>query len=167
MGAYGGNWDARISLQRPEAPRPGTTKQQVCDPDLQHELNAKEIAEATDVERPTVFRYISAFGEALLEREHKGGRPGTLKAEDREDFLNELRVGCFRRAKEARTWIVQRTRKRLSLPSIYQLLGKVSGDLKVRRNTHAKKDPLAAEIFKFTMPERLAEASAGAERTRL
>jgi hypothetical protein len=39
--------------------------------------------------------------------------------------------------------------------------------LKVPRKTHAKKDPLAAEIFKFTLPERLAEASAGAERTRL
>ena len=137
----------------------------------QHKLNAEEIAEAVDVGRATVFRYISAFitggTEALLKREHKGGRTGTLKAEDREDFLNELRLGRFRRAKEARTWIEQRTGKCLSLPSIYQLLGKVGGVLKVPRKTHAKKDPLAAEIFKFTLPERLAEASVGAERTRL
>jgi hypothetical protein len=32
--------------------------------------------------------------------------------------------------------------------------------LKVPGKTHANKDPLAAEIFKFTLPERLAEACA-------
>ena len=137
----------------------------------QHKLNAEEIAEAVDVGRATVFRYISAFikggVEALLKREHKGGRTGTLKAEDYEAFLDELRMGRFRRATEARTWIEKRTGKSLSLPSVYQLLGKVGGVLKVPRKTHAKKDPLAAEIFKFTLPERLAEASAGAERTRI
>ena len=137
----------------------------------QHKLTAEEIAEAVDVGRATVFRYISAFitggTEALLKREHKGGRTGTLKAQDREDFLKKLKMGYFRSANEARTWIEQRTGKCLSLPSIYQLLGKVGAVLKVPRKTHAKKDPLAAEIFMFTLPERLAEASAGAERTRL
>lgn len=137
----------------------------------QHKLNAKEIAEAVDVGRASVFRYIDAFiqggVEALLKREHKGGRPGTLKPEDKEAFLNELSAGHFRRAKEARAWIEKRTGKSLSLPSVYKLLGKVGGVLKVPRKTHAKKDPLAAEIFKFTLPERLADASAGAERTRV
>jgi hypothetical protein len=61
------------------------------------------------VGRATVFRFISTFikggVEALLKREHKGGCSATLKADDQEAFLNELRAGRFRRAKEARTWI--------------------------------------------------------------
>lgn len=137
----------------------------------QHELSAAQIAEAVGVSRSTVFRYLDKFlaggVKGLLSREHKGGPAPTLRGAEREDFLEQLRQGKFRRAKEAQAWIKERTNKELALSSVYTLLGKVGGVLKVPRKTHAKKDPLAAEIFKFTLPERLAEASAGAERVRL
>jgi len=137
----------------------------------QHELSAAQIAEAVGVSRSTVFRYVDKFMEAgvegLLHREHKGGPVPTLQGADREAFLEQLRQGRFRRAKEAQAWIKERTKEQLAMSSIYTLLGKVGGVLKVPRKTHAKKDPLAAEIFKFTLAERLAEASAGSERTRL
>jgi transposase len=105
------------------------------------------------VGRSTVFRYLDKFiaggVEGLLTREHKGGPVPTLQGTEREEFLEQLRQGRFRRAKEAQTWIKERTKKELALSSVYTLLGKVGGVLKVPRKTHAKKDPLAAEIFKF------------------
>jgi transposase len=137
----------------------------------QHELSAGQIAEAVGVGRSTVFRYLDKFMkggvEGLLHREHKGGPVPTLQKGDREAFLDQLKEGRFRRAKEAQAWIKGRTTKDMALSSVYTLLGKVGGVLKVPRKTHAKKDPLAAEIFKFTLPERLAEMSVGAERVRL
>jgi transposase len=137
----------------------------------QHELSAAKIGEAVGVGRATVFRYLESFltgGVAgLLHREHKGGKAPTLQGADREAFMDELKEGRFRRAKEAQAWIKKRTNKEMALSSVYTLLGKVGGVLKVPRKTHAKKDPLAAEVFKFTLPQRLAEESVGAERVRL
>lgn len=137
----------------------------------QHELSAAKIAEVVGVGRATVFRYLESFlsgGVAgLLHREHKGGKVPTLQGADHEAFLGELKGGRFRRAKEAQAWIKERTNKQMALSSVYTLLGKVGGVLKVPRKTHAKKDPLAAEVFKFTLPQRLAEESVGAERVRL
>ena len=137
----------------------------------QHELSAGQIAEAMGVGRSTVFRHLDKFMvggvEGLLGREYKGGPVPTLQKGGREAFLDQLKEGRFRRAKEAQTWIKDRTKKDMALSSVYTLFGKVGGVLKVPRKTHAKKDPLAAEIFKFTLPERLAEMSVGAERVRL
>ena len=137
----------------------------------QHELSAAQIAEAVGISRATVFNYLETAETqgvaALLQRGHSGGPEPTLANDDHAAFVEQLRAGKFRRAKEAQAWIERRTKRRLALSSVYTLLGKAGGVLKVPRKTHAKKDPLAAEIFKFTLPERLAEASAGAERTRL
>lgn len=137
----------------------------------QHELSAAKIGKAVGVSRATVFRYMGRFLEggvaALLHREHKGGKTPTLQGKDHEAFMAELKEGRFRRAKEAQAWIKERTKKEMALSSVYTLLGKVGGVLKVPRKTHAKKDPLAAEVFKFTLADRLAEESAGAERVRL
>ena len=129
--------------------------------------NAEQIAVAADVSRRSVFRYLDAFISggvpALLKREHKGGRTPTLAGADREAFLAQLREGKFRRAKDAQAWIEARTKRKLSLPGVYSLLGKVGGVLKVPRKTHAKKDAAKAEAFKTSLAEKLAEASAGAE----
>jgi len=51
----------------------------------------------------------------------------------------------------------------LAHSSVYSLLGKVGGVLKVPRKTHAKKDAAAAESFKATLAEKLAALSAKAE----
>jgi transposase len=133
----------------------------------QHELNAEQIAAAAGVARSTVFRYLDTFltsGLAgLLAREHKGGHPPTLGAADQAAFLEQLRLGEFRRAKEAQAWIKARTQRTLALSSVYSLLGKVGGVLKVPRKTHAKKDAAAAESLKATLAEKLAALSAKAE----
>lgn len=133
----------------------------------QHVLNAGQIAAAAGVSRRSVFRYLDKFltgGVAgLLQRAHKGGAKPTLTGADREAFLGQLREGKFRRAKEAQAWIEAQTKRRLALSSVYTLLGKVGGVLKVPRKTHAKKDVAQAEAFKTTLAEKLAEAGAGAE----
>ena len=78
-----------------------------------------------------------------------------------------MRAGKVRRAKEAQAWITARTKVALALSSVYTLLGKAGGVLKVPRKTHAKKDAAAAETFKATLAERLAAASVGAADRRL
>lgn len=132
----------------------------------QHELSARQIAGAVGVSRATVFRYLDSFQTggvaALLRRDHKGGGTPTLAGADRDAFLEELREGRFRRAKEAQAWIKKRTKKSLALSSVYRLLGKAGGVLKVPRKTHAKKDAAKAEAFKLELPARLDAATAEA-----
>lgn len=139
----------------------------------QHELTAQQIAEVVGVSRATVFRYLDSFQSgavaALLRREHKGGGTPTLAGTDREAFVEELRAGRFRRAKEAQAWIKKRTKQALALSSVYTILGKAGGVLKVPRKTHAKKDAAQAEAFKKELPGRLdaAVAEAGDRPIRL
>lgn len=133
----------------------------------QHELNAGEIAEAADVGRATVFRYLERFQSGgvaeLLRREHKGGQKPALAGDDHAAFVEELRAGKFRRAKDAQAWIKARTKRSLALSSVYGLLGKAGGVLKVPRKTHAKKDAAKAEEFKTALAAKLAALSAGVE----
>lgn len=137
----------------------------------QHKLSAEQIGEATGKSRRTVFRYLEKFmseGVAgLLTRDYKSAARATLQGADHEAFVEQLKVGKFRRAKDAQAWIKQRTQTQLALSSVYTLLGKAGGVLKMPRKTHAKKDAAKAEEFKTTLSERLATASAGAGKTRL
>jgi len=123
------------------------------------------------VGRSSVFRYLDKFLTAgvagLLSRNYKGGPAPTLQGADREAFLEQLRQGRFRRAKEAQAWIKQRTKAELALSSVYTILGKVGGVLKVPRKTHAKKDAAATEAFKTNLADQLATASKGAQTLRL
>jgi transposase len=129
----------------------------------QHELSAAQIAQAVGVSRATVFNYLDTAESrgvaALLTRGHSGGPEPTLRGEDQAAFVAQLRLGQFRRAKEAQAWIKARTKKSLALSSVYTLLGKAGGVLKVPRKTHAKKDAAQAEAFRQELPARLAAAT--------
>ncbi len=93
----------------------------------QHELSAEQIAVAVGVGRSTVFRYLDKFvagGVAgLLQREYRGGPVPTLQGSDREAFLEQLRQGRFRRAKEAQAWIKARTKTELALSRTHAIEG--------------------------------------------
>ena len=132
----------------------------------QHELSAQQIAEAVGVDRATVFRYVKTARAggvaALLRREHKGGQQPTLQGEDRAEFVEALRAGRFRRAKEARAWIGQRTGRTVSLSGVYKILQKAGAVLKVPRKSHAKKDPAKAEAFKRELASKLQAVEDGA-----
>ncbi len=53
------------------------------------------------------------------------------------------------------------------MSSVYTLLGKAGGVLKVPRKTHAKKDAAAAEAFMTELASRLAAASVGEDLQRV
>ena len=139
----------------------------------QHELSAAQIAEAVGISRATVFNYLetvqTAGVAALLQRGHSGGPAPVLTGKDEAAFVEQLRLGKFRRAKEAQAWIKARTQTALALSSVYKLLGKAGGVLKVPRKTHAKKDAAKAEAFKQELPAKLAAATteAGGRPVRL
>jgi transposase len=124
----------------------------------QHELTAEQIGEAAGISRRTVFRYLDTFMrkgvEGLLKRRYKGKKP-TLKGSQKSAFVRRLEKGEFRRAKEAQSWLEQRTGKTLALVSIYKLLGKLGGVLKVPRKTHIRKDPAKSEAFKKELCAKL------------
>ena len=132
----------------------------------QHELSAAQIAEVVGISRATVFNYLDTAETqgvaALLQRGHSGGPESTLAGEDHVAFVEQLRAGKFRRAKEAQAWIERRTKRRLALSSVYTLLGKAGGVLKVPRKTHAKKDAAKTEAFRQELPAKLAAATAEA-----
>lgn len=132
----------------------------------QHKLSAEQIAEAVGVSRATVFNYLDTVESsgvgALLTRGHSGGPEPTLGGEDHDAFVEQLRQGKFRRAKEAQAWIKARTKKSLALSSVYALLGKAGGVLKVPRKTHARKAAAKTEAFKTELPARLDAATAEA-----
>jgi transposase len=132
----------------------------------QHELSAAQIAEVVGISRATVFNYLDTAETqgvaALLQRGHSGGPEPTLAGEDHVAFVEQLRAGKFRRAKEAQAWIERRTKRRLALSSVYTLLGKAGGVLKVPRKTHAKKDAAKTEAFRQELPAKLAAATAEA-----
>jgi transposase len=136
----------------------------------QHELDAGQIARIAGVARCTVFVYLKNFQKGgvpeLLRRDYTE-HTGMLEQKQKDALSEALSQGRFQRAKDVQAWLKKDHDKTMALSTIYYWLGKVGGVLKMPRKTHAKKDPLAAEIFKFTLPERLAEASEGAERTRL
>ena len=138
----------------------------VLRPIAQHELSAAQIAEVVGVSRATVFNYLDTVQTrgvaALLERGHSAGPEPTLSGDDRAAFLEQLREGKFLRAKEAQAWIERRTKRRLALSSVYTLLRKAGGVLKVPRKTHAKKDAAKTEAFKQELPAWLAAATAEA-----
>lgn len=125
----------------------------------QHQLTAEQIGEAVGINRRTVFRHLDKFLsrgiEGLLKRGYKGKKP-TLKGSQKSAFIRRLEKGQFRRAKEAQSWIKERTGTGLALVSIYKLLGKLGGVLKVPRKTHIRKDPAKSEAFKKELSDKLA-----------
>jgi transposase len=137
----------------------------------QHELTAAQIAEAVGVSRASVFNYVETMESrgvaGLLERGHGGGPEATLEGADQVAFLAQLRAGKFRRAKDAQAWIRERTQRSLALSSVYTILGKAGGVLKVPRKTHAKKDAAATTAFQRDLAELLGAASAGNDGQRV
>lgn len=137
----------------------------------QHELSAAQIAEAVGVSRASVFNYVELLESGgvagLLLRGHGGGPEATLEGADHEAFVAQLRAGKFRRAKDAQAWIRERTQRSLALSSVYTILGKAGGVLKVPRKTHAKKDAAATAAFQRDLAERLGVASNQSEGRRV
>lgn len=127
----------------------------------QHEHTVAEIMKITGVSRQTVFTYrdtvVGQGVDGLLKRRWAGARKPAVRGALTKEFLEKLEAGKFRQARDAQAWIKKRTRKTLTESGVRQLIRRLGGKLKVPRKSHVKKDAKAAEEFRATMSERIAE----------
>lgn len=127
----------------------------------QHELTAKQIAQACGVSRKSVFNYRDLLAEgglrALLTRRFAPGKKPVVRGAVAEEFKQRLEQGNFRSAKHAQAWIQKRTRQKLSESGALKVLRRLGGKRKSPRKSHGKKDPKKAAAFKADLPAKLAE----------
>jgi len=153
-----------------EQPQPDWARQRLLVVRLiaQHEHTVAEIVRIAGVCRQTVFTYrdqLVAGGVAgLLRRGHAGGPTPAVRGAVQAEFLEKLRAGKFRRAKDAQAWIKKRTRRTLTESGVRKVLRRLGGKLKVPRKSHAKKDPAKAAAFKVEWPAKLETIAGPAAR---
>jgi transposase len=127
----------------------------------QHHHTVAEIMEIAGVSRQTVFTYRDKLtGEglhSLLKRNWAGARTPAVHGELAEKFIEELKAGKFRQARDARKWIERRTRKKLTEGGVRKLIHRLGGKLKVPRKSHRKKDQSASDAFRAELPQRISE----------
>jgi transposase len=124
-----------------------------------HEHSAQEIGEIAGVCRSSVFKYLERFleggVEGLLGRNYRGGKKARMSPVLQEQLVEKLRVGAFRRAKEAQAWVREQEGCDLALSTMYYWLGKAGGVLKMPRKTHQKKEAAEVEAFRREAADRL------------
>jgi len=125
----------------------------------QHHHTVAEIMEIAGVSRQTVFTYrdklVAGGLDALLTRSWAGARTPAVHGELAIKFIEELKTGKFRQARDAQKWIEKRTRKKLTEGSVRKLIHRLGGKLKVPRKSHRKKDQSASDAFRAEFPQRL------------
>lgn len=128
----------------------------------QHHHTVAEITEIAGVSRQTVFTYRDTLVEdgleALLTRQWAGARTPAVHGDLAEKFMEELKMGTFRQARDAQKWIHKRTRKKLTEGGVRKLIHRLGGKLKVPRKSHRKKNQAASDAFKSELPQLLTEA---------
>ena len=93
--------------------------------------------------------------DQLLVRGNGGGRKPKMNAKVQAEFVEKLRVGAFRTAKQFSHWLREEHQVELAEGSLYYQLGKLKGRLKVPRPSHLKKDPEKVEIFRNSVAEQM------------
>ena len=93
--------------------------------------------------------------DGLLIRGNGGGRKPLIKKGVEDELVEKLRVGSFRTAGQIEHWLQQEHNLTYGKGSIYYVLGKLGGRLKVPRPSHQKKDEVKVEAFRTTLAEQL------------
>jgi transposase len=91
----------------------------------------------------------------LLVRGNGGGRKPLMSAHIQDELVEKLRAGTFRTAGQILHWLKEEHQLEYGKDSIYYVLGKLGGRLKVPRPCHQKKDPECEEAFRTTLAEEL------------
>ena len=78
-----------------------------------------------------------------------------MSKEVEEKLIEKLRNGSFRTAKQVEAWLETEFNLRYGKSSIYYVLGKLGGRLKVPRPSHTKKDEAKVSEFKQTLAEKM------------
>jgi len=127
----------------------------------QHNHTVAEIMEIAGVSRQTVFNYrdtlVTEGLAALLTRDWAGARTPVVHGQLADKFIEELKAGTFRQARDAQKWITKRTRRTLTEGGVRKLIHRLGGKLKVPRKSHRKKDQAASDAFRAEFPQRLTE----------
>ena len=127
----------------------------------QHDHSVAGIMKIAGVSRQSVFNYrdklVEEGLEELLKRDWAGARTPVVHGELTEKFIDELKAGTFRQARDAQKWIEKRTRKKLTEGGVRKLIHRLGGKLKMPRKSHRKKDQAASDAFRAELPARLTE----------
>lgn len=127
---------------------------------LEGNLSLDEIGKHVGRVRSAIQRWFDAYREGgveglLTRKKATGGREGQITEQIEEQIREKLRLGEWRTGKEAEKWLKDEHGIVLAPNSIYWVLGKCGGRLKVPRPVHRKKDAAKAEAFKRELCEQL------------
>jgi hypothetical protein len=78
-----------------------------------------------------------------------------VRGDVREEFLQRLATGQFRRAKRAQARIKKRTQKTHSESGAFDVQRRLGSKLKVPWESHANKDPAKVAASKMALPTKL------------
>lgn len=122
---------------------------------LQADKSYAEVANIVGRHPSRVKLWANTFREGglgkLLVRGSSPGRKPLMSATLQEALIEKLRDGTFRTAGQIEAWLKAEHRLELGKGSIYYILGKLGGRLKVPRPSHQKKSEAAVETFRTTL----------------
>ena len=134
----------------------------------QGEFTAQQIADHVGISRRQFFNWVDRLKtdgvEGLLHHRPRSGRPARLSASVREQLVEGLRAGRWKRAWEIQQWLRTEHAVSLELSSVYYWLGKLGGVRKVPRRTHAQKDAAQGKEFQETLADRLVTLNVAGDR---
>lgn len=128
---------------------------------LETEKSYDEVAQIVGRHPSRVRKWADEFRaggiDQLLTRGNGGGRKSLMPREVQDALTEKLRGGTFRTAGQIEQWLKDEHQLEYGKGSIYYMLGKLGGRLKVPRPSHEKKDPLKEVEFRTTLAEQLCE----------
>jgi len=126
---------------------------------LETEHSYAEVAEIVGRHPSRVKEWAKQFRaggiEQLLTRGNGGGRKALMPENVAEALTEKLREGAFRTARQIEQWLEQEHQLKYGEGSIYYVLGKLGGRLKVPRPSHEKKDDAKEVEFRTTLADQL------------
>ena len=118
-----------------------------------------EVAQIVSRSPSRVKAWAKAFRDGglqtLLTRGNGGGRKPLIKEDAKEALKQKLEEGEFRTAVQIERWLDSQFNLRYGKGSIYYVLGKLGGRLKVPRPSHLKKNEEEAAAFRTTLADKL------------
>ena len=126
---------------------------------LETDLTYAEVAEIVGRHPSRVKEWAKQFRaggiEQLLVRGNGGGRKPLMSEAVSEALTQKLREGRFRTARQVEQWLKEEHQLEYGKGSIYYVLGKLGGRLKVPRPSHEKKDEAKESEFRTTLADQL------------
>jgi len=126
---------------------------------LRTDQTYEAVAETIGCHESSVRTWAKTFRQGglkeLLTRGNGGGRKTIAKEKALEELTEKLRIGAFRTAGQAQRWLEEEHGVVYGKNSIYYVLGKLGGRLKVPRPCHQKKVTELEEEFRTTLAEKM------------